>query len=127
MHICVLLIVLLCAIYGHQVNAQPEGWRMVDRFFGFRYELFPTENVDATSLLTKIQAEADAYACFGWVQYSTLRNSIVGEARCSKARGPVYLDKLKTFADVNRAEVLVSKASFSFVKLYPNISGLRAC
>ena len=100
-----LLVLLLSAV---MVQSQPEGWRMVDRFFGFRYELSTADQVDTAAFLSKVQSEADAYACFGWVQKNPVKNTFVGEARCSKARGPVFLDKLKTLAEVNQAEVLVS-------------------
>lgn len=81
-----------------------EGWRMVDRFFGFRYEVLSpvTEggNVQADdneSVMKAIQSKADELGCFGWVQENTARKSLVGEVRCSKTRGPMmqdYLDKV---------------------------------
>jgi hypothetical protein len=35
------------------------------------------------------QDKADALACFGWVQNSEA-GTVVGEARCSKKRGPLF-------------------------------------
>lgn len=88
--------------------AQPEGWRMIDRFYGFRYELSTTKNSWDSSILEAIQAEADNFACFGWVQRSP-SGTIVGEARCSKARGPSFQEKLETVSkDVSKADILVS-------------------
>jgi hypothetical protein len=61
----------------------PGGWKMTDRFMGFRYELFPIRT-PSDDVNTAIRDKADELFCFGWVQDSP-RNSIVGEARCSKS------------------------------------------
>jgi hypothetical protein len=62
--------------------AQPDGWKMTDRFYGFRYQI---EGVEG--LQQKIVEMADSLACFGWAQRP--RGSlIVGEVRCSKNNGP---------------------------------------
>ena len=65
----------------------PLGWRMVDRFDGFRFELWGA--VQGVGLRAAVQAVADELACFGWVQHSP-RGSLVGEARCAKTRGPPF-------------------------------------
>ncbi|CAM9938271.1 unnamed protein product [Heterosigma akashiwo] len=70
------------------VAGQPEGWRMVDRFHGFRYEL--TGNVQEPGFRQAIQSAAENdFGCFGWVQ-NTDRGTVVGEARCNKRRGPEF-------------------------------------
>lgn len=65
--------------HGIYTFAQPEGWRMIDRFGGFRYEV----KGEITS--KDIQKKADSLACFGWTQ-ETERDSFVGEVRCFKDR-----------------------------------------
>ena len=64
----------------------PPGWRMVDRFDGFRYALQGA--VQGVGMRAAVQAAADELACFGWVQNAP-SGRVVGEARCSKGRGPV--------------------------------------
>lgn len=66
---------------------------MIDRFYGFRYELSGI-GLDVPSILESILNEADNFACFGWAQVSPA-GTIVGEARCSKARGKVFQEKLQ--------------------------------
>jgi hypothetical protein len=105
------LFVLAIAILSYVTNAQSDGWKMTDRFYGFRYELVGS-NLDNT-ILEKVQAEADNYFCFGWTQLSPMK-TIVGEARCSKARGPIFQDKLKQISNlIQRADILVSGLRFS--------------
>lgn len=84
---------------------------MVDRFHGFRYEL-SGRNLDTASILETILNEADNYACFGWAQVSPA-GTIVGEARCGKARGKVFQEKLKTIhPQITKADILVRLSSF---------------
>merc|ERR1719198_2577832 len=64
----------------------PPGWRMVDRFDGFRYALHGA--VQGVGMRAAVQAAADELACFGWVQNAP-SGLVVGEARCAKSRGPV--------------------------------------
>jgi hypothetical protein len=108
----VLLILILCVLYGvNDVNGQPEGWKMTDRFYGFRYEISFTEW--DSSALQKIIEEADDLACFGWVQESP-SHTIVGEARCTKARGPIFEERLRKISSkVSNFERLVRKTLFS--------------
>ena len=84
------------------------GWRMRDRFAGFRFEVHG--KVQGVWFRKRTQARADELACFGWVQ-NTARGTVVGEARCAKhvapelkrwlARGPAG-----TGARVDRVEFL---------------------
>ena len=61
------------------------GYRMVDRFSGFRFEVHG--RVQGVWFRKRTQQRADELACFGWVQ-NTARGTVVGEARCAKQRGP---------------------------------------
>ena len=93
---CIFLLILInCFIIYESAWARepeidiaeaPEGWRMVDRFHGFRYELTGVFN-DPLLSMKVIRDEADKYFCFGWVQ-NPLTTKIVGEARCNKKFGP---------------------------------------
>jgi hypothetical protein len=113
-----LLATLLFAVRG-----QPDGWRMVDRFYGFRYEL-SGRNLDTASIIESILNEADNYACFGWVQVSPA-GSIVGEARCAKARGKILQEKLKNISpQISKTDFLVYEDTkirlhFSSFKVLP--------
>lgn len=92
MIVLIQLILLLLLIQLILILCQTDGWRMVDRFYGFRYEI--TGNVIDIGLEKIIQSKADELACFGWVQKSKYKNALVGEVRCPKARGPVFADWL---------------------------------
>ena len=70
------------------VLAQPPGWRMVDRFYGFRYEI-AGHNIMNVGFEAAAQKRADDLGCFGWIQKSK-KGTLVGEARCSKANGPKF-------------------------------------
>ena len=101
-----LLALLVALLLVGVVIAQPEGWRMKDRFFGFRYELHGNGPLQGQDILLKIQREADAYSCFGWTQISPA-GTVVGEARCSKARGPLLMENLRSLPEITRADMLV--------------------
>jgi hypothetical protein len=98
-------VTLSCNVCNILVYAQPDGWKMTDRFYGFRYEIFG--KVTDHSILEGIQIKANSMGCFGWVQVGGSSN-IVGEARCSKAKGKVFQDWLENMPDVTRFERLVS-------------------
>eukprot|EP00752_Nemacystus_decipiens_P008488 g7585.t1 len=70
----------------------PKGWRMQDRYHGFRYEAVVDPGCDFYE--EAAQVAADELACFGWVQ-RTSANTIAGEARCSKATGPSMQSRLR--------------------------------
>lgn len=82
------IIVLVFGAFLPLILAQAPGWRMVDRFYGFRYELRGRDVLNV-GMEEAIQKKADELGCFGWVQRS-FRDSLVGEARCSKTRGPSF-------------------------------------
>jgi len=72
----------LGAVSADVVDPSMVGWRMVDRFAGFRFEVtgpFVTESGFHDAAVKK----ADELGCFGWTQDSE-RRTVVGEARCAK-------------------------------------------
>jgi len=99
-HIVIILLILQLIVI--EVISQADGWRMVDRFFGFRYEL--VGNVVDVGLEKIIQAKADELACFGWVQKSSNKKALVGEIRCPKARGQTFIDWLSKPNDIQLDE-----------------------
>mmetsp|Transcript_13559 Transcript_13559/g.15539 ORF Transcript_13559/g.15539 Transcript_13559/m.15539 type:complete len:155 (+) Transcript_13559:87-551(+) len=82
-------IILSCTLLCLLTNAQPpNGWKMTDRFSGFRYEMIGSQ-LQGVGMKDLIQGKADELFCFGWTQY-TKRGSIVGEARCYKEAGRIF-------------------------------------
>jgi hypothetical protein len=119
-----LLGVLVLYVCFLQVLCQPDGWKMTDRFYGFRYEITP--NSYDSVILQKVLSIADDYSCFGWVQESPAK-TIVGEARCSKARGPIFQEKLeKIEPNIKNFVILVSCLYFlrSFSFIFPRVVDL---
>ena len=93
------------------------GWRMRDRFMGFRYEIFGAEEDVAFA----VRGKADDYGCFGWIQDSP-RGSYVGEARCAKDVGNDFKDFLtSTGTDfiIKDYEDTKIKLHFSHFKVLP--------
>ena len=80
---------------------------MVDRFYGFRYELLGAGGSSDHAALALIQNEASSLGCFGWVQSVKGKNSIVGEARCSKAKGTIFMSWLEQTAASGKSNFLV--------------------
>mmetsp|Transcript_23129 Transcript_23129/g.33885 ORF Transcript_23129/g.33885 Transcript_23129/m.33885 type:complete len:159 (+) Transcript_23129:106-582(+) len=78
----------LCAL----TRSQPEGWRMVDRFYGFRYEISGSNLFDV-GFEDAVAKQADSMGCFGWIQKSA-QGTLVGEARCNKVQGPKFQEWL---------------------------------
>ena len=65
------------------IAAQQDGWKMTDRFYGFRYGV--SEKGDpaaADALIEALVAKANSYKCFGWAQKVLERGS--------GGRGAVY-------------------------------------
>uniref|UniRef100_A0A6U1NP13 acylphosphatase n=1 Tax=Fibrocapsa japonica TaxID=94617 RepID=A0A6U1NP13_9STRA len=88
------LFFLTCIIFGkfRTSYSQPEGWRMVDRFYGFRFEVSGT--VQDVGFRKSTQDAAEVLGCFGWVQ-NTDHGTVVGEGRCSKWNGPLLVGWLR--------------------------------
>jgi len=96
--------------------AGPPGWRMVDRFYGFRYELNGGEVDEET-----IRAKAQTLGCFGWVQISP-RDTLVGEVRCNSKRGPemeAFLRSKQSDSKIRIYEDTKIRLHFSSFKVLP--------
>lgn len=92
------------------------GWRMVDRFAGFRYEV--TGRVHDVGFHEETQKKADDLGCFGWIQDSA-RGTLVGEARCAKAVAPYFKEWLRSGPDEARvADVAVHDYPDTKIKLH---------
>lgn len=76
--------------------AQDE-WDMVNRFYGFRYEMTFSPGTD-TAFDEQIKAYADENRCFGWVQTPADRK-FVGEVRCTKKTGLAFHVWMQELAD----------------------------
>lgn len=88
-----MLILLALALAAALCAADaPPGWRMVDRFHGFRYDCEGRFDRDAWMLA--IRDEADELSGFGWVQV-TAAGHIVGEFRGSRQTGPLMAEFLR--------------------------------
>lgn len=81
-----ILLLILCSI----ALGQQEGWRMVDRFYGFRFETSSFSNDD----IEIVEKAAINYGCFGWIQNSK-SSTLVGEIRCAKEKGIWFHNWLK--------------------------------
>ena len=100
-YVCLIVFMHLINFSKAQMQAAfsgPPGWRMVDRFYGFRYELEGTDLFDS-DLEEAIVKKADEMGCFGWIQ-KTDKGSYVGEVRCAKQRGPIFQEWLRTYNNV---------------------------
>lgn len=80
-------------LLGSVINAQPAGWRMVDRFYGFRYELKVPSGTNTESFMGSVVDKAGRLGCFGWVQNAS-GDRVVGEGRCNKVKGPQFQEWL---------------------------------
>ena len=109
--LCVIVCFLCFALY---IKAQPDGWKMTDRFYGFRYQISGSEKISEQANLENIQTKANSMGCFGWVQVNK-GSSIVGEARCSKGKGKVFQDWLEQLPEGTRFEKLVSNQILSLL------------
>ena len=78
---------------------------MIDRFYGFRYEMHGDGSYNQ-STIEGIQQYAHSLGCFGWVQLSKSL-SVVGEGRCSKGRGKAFQEWLEKSTGGRKFESLV--------------------
>ena len=82
-----MLLILTYFQYGD--SQAPDGWKMHDRFVGFRYLISLEHNIDiseAYDTMKGIRYRADKSFCFGWAQHAVVTKQIVGEFRCYKHR-----------------------------------------
>jgi acylphosphatase len=103
----VLCLAVLLGAVPAAVRGQPDGWKMTDRFAGFRYEVFGT-GVQEESFHKGAQDKAEAIGCFGWVQ-NTGQGTAVGEARCSKRAAPAMKKWLEAGTDAAKVERVAFK------------------
>jgi len=75
----------------------------------FRFEVHG--DFKAEDYIERVVGRADELACFGWIQKSNIAETIVGEARCSKKKGP----KLHNFITTTFNEEI---RVYSNVKVY---------
>ena len=47
------------------LNTQSIGWRMIDRYYGFRFEIDAVLGKDFDEM---VRSYAESKACFGWIQ-----------------------------------------------------------
>jgi len=94
------------------VRGQPDGWKMTDRFYGFRYQL----GGDAATV-EKVQKLADDSGCFGWIQ-NPRDNVYVGEARCAKERGVTLENQIKALHQGPPAQSVVKVYSDTKIRLH---------
>ena len=103
----------------------PPGWRMVDRFAGFRYE--SSGKVQGVGYRYGAAKQAEQLGCFGWAQ-NTNRGTVVGEVRCPKTLAPIMKDWLQfgpqgsevdkvQFKDYENTKI---KLHFSHFKILPD-------
>ncbi|CAB1110040.1 unnamed protein product [Ectocarpus sp. CCAP 1310/34] len=83
----------------------PKGWRMQDRYHGFRYEATVDQGCLFDAYAEAAQAAADELACFGWVQ-RTSPSTMAGESRCSKATGEKMQGRLRQGPPGNGCDVV---------------------
>ena len=77
--------VLLVGAFASVGVAVPPGWRMVDRYAGFRFECYG--RFDREAFAIAVRDMADGLSGFGWVQISPA-GTLVGEYRGSKQSAP---------------------------------------
>jgi hypothetical protein len=94
------------------VIAQPEGWRMQDRFHGFRYQIS-----GSTEVVEKVTSAADDLGCFGWIQ-NPRDDVYVGEARCSKERGIKFEEQIKAVHQGSPNQLAIKQYSDTKIRLH---------
>lgn len=127
------IVVLAIALFGYGLASPiddvafdgPPGWRMVDRFAGFRYEV--SGHVIGVGFRRALAATAEELGCFGWAQ-NTAQGKVVGEVRCAKVMAPQMKEWIRTgpsgahvedvvFRDYENTKI---KLHFSHFKILPD-------
>ena len=83
-----------------------DDWKMTERFFGCRFEVFG--KVQRVGFRKAAQLKADELGCFGWIQ-NTKKKTVVGELRCSKRAGPLFLKWLEDGPELASVDKVDSK------------------
>ena len=120
-----LLFMIILLYLPWRIICQASGWKMQDRFIGFRYAIYYSSNNEKGQTpryaMELIQKVADRYFCFGWSQYATISKEVVGEVRCEKQMGLLMKSWMqKTYADrleVHEYNDTKIKLHFSYFKL----------
>ena len=106
-----------------------QGWRMKDRFDGFRYEIYGNfrevsnddrgddYEEDIERYHEKVVEKARALGCFGWIQYSP-DGSHVGEGRCKKHRTESFKNFLLSSENINVSNSLVLDYEDTKIRLH---------
>lgn len=92
-----------------------KGWRMVDRFGGFRFEC--AGDYDRSDLLDRIHSKADELAAFGWAQISPFGN-VVGEFRGSKTAAKAMTAWFITQIQSESVSVYIHQYADTKIKLH---------
>ena len=93
-------VLLLCLALVSHASDVPAGWRMRDRFGGFRFECRGAFDRDAWAL--QVRDYADELSGFGWVQLSPV-GTVVGEFRGTKQTAPWMREFLEAGPDESAA------------------------
>ena len=99
------LLGILASIFV-SVHCQQDGWKMTDRFYGFRYEVFEKDGASADSMIEALSSKASESKCFGWAQKVPEKETVVGEIRCLKRTGIKFKEWLEAYDD-NFKQILV--------------------
>lgn len=82
------------------------GWKMTDRFTGFRFECSIRKGSDRVSFIEAVRDEADALSGFGWVQVAKTSGNVVGEFRGNKLTAGMMQRFLATGGSERVADVV---------------------
>ena len=101
-----LLVLGLLLSFIALVWCQQDGWKMTDRFYGFRYEVLGKPGALADSMIEALSSKASDSKCFGWAQKVSAKESVVGEVRCMKRSGMKFKEWLEAYDDSGK-QILV--------------------
>jgi len=82
------------------------GWKMTDRFSGFRYECILRSGASKEDFVMAVRDEADALSGFGWVQIARETSNVVGEFRGNRLTGGMMQRFLTTGGAERVADVV---------------------
>lgn len=106
------LLIITTFLLPIALSDNSDGWKMTDRFYGFRYVIYG-EQITNQQVLETVQNHAHSLGCFGWVQLGKAVSNIVGEARCAKSKGKIFYEWLETLPGSTQFESLVSQNDYA--------------
>ena len=109
---------LLLSLHIDKANAVVEGWRMKDRFYGFRFVLDGVS--DPEDIMYVVQQQADELAGFGWIQQVQSSNRLVGEFRGSKRTGTAMEKWLRDLEGQQASGVVVKLYEDTKIYFHPS-------